>query len=107
MAYSAPATARRPIALLPAPTRGPKPTVPSAAARLRVSASAASSDVPDFLSSDWSVPPFQLPPFLPCCMLRCACERSTRLSTRYETGERLGCVIRTDTAVLMGFGLVF
>lgn len=60
MASSAAATAK-PIALPPAPTRGgggclracPRPTVPAAAARLRVSASAASSDVPDFFSSNW------------------------------------------------------
>ncbi|CAD6271117.1 unnamed protein product [Miscanthus lutarioriparius] len=60
MASSAAATAK-PIALPPAPNRGggccwracPRPTVPAAAARLRVSASAASSDVPDFLSSNW------------------------------------------------------
>ncbi|XP_062181629.1 uncharacterized protein LOC133885878 isoform X2 [Phragmites australis] len=59
MASSAPAPAK-PIALLPAPIRGggcycwaPRPTVPAAAARFRVSASAASSDVPDFLSANW------------------------------------------------------
>ncbi|OEL14301.1 hypothetical protein BAE44_0024678 [Dichanthelium oligosanthes] len=58
MASSAAATAR-PIALPPAPIRGggcfcwaARP-VHAAAARLRVSASAASSDVPDFLSSNW------------------------------------------------------
>ncbi|CAN6341163.1 unnamed protein product [Urochloa humidicola] len=59
MASSAAATAK-PIALPPAPIRGggccswaaTRP-VPTAAARLRVSASAASSDVPDFLSSNW------------------------------------------------------
>ncbi|XP_066368777.1 uncharacterized protein [Miscanthus floridulus] len=60
MASSAAATAKL-IALPPAPTRGgcccwracPRPTVPAAAARLGVSASTASSDVPDFLSSNW------------------------------------------------------
>ncbi|WVZ99690.1 hypothetical protein U9M48_044953 [Paspalum notatum var. saurae] len=59
MASSAAATAK-PIAFPPAPTRGggacwrtPRSAVPAAAARLRVSASAASSDVPDFLSSNW------------------------------------------------------
>ncbi|KAL6848899.1 hypothetical protein ACP4OV_021482 [Aristida adscensionis] len=60
MASSAPATAR-PIAPLPAPIRGrlrgrswaPGLGALAAAARLRVSASAASSDVPDFLSSNW------------------------------------------------------
>ncbi|XP_066365603.1 uncharacterized protein [Miscanthus floridulus] len=60
MASSAAATAKL-IALPPAPTRGgcccwracPRPMVPAAAAPLGVSASAASSDVPDFLSSNW------------------------------------------------------
>ncbi|KAK3124800.1 hypothetical protein QOZ80_7BG0593440 [Eleusine coracana subsp. coracana] len=59
MASSTAATAK-PIALLPAPTHGssccwrrPMRTVPAAAARLRVSASADSSGVPDFLSSNW------------------------------------------------------
>ncbi|KAJ1264198.1 hypothetical protein BS78_09G244700 [Paspalum vaginatum] len=59
MASSAAATAKL-IALPPALTRGggvcrrtPTSTVPAAAARFRVSASAASSDVPDFLSSNW------------------------------------------------------
>ncbi|KAL6610738.1 hypothetical protein ACP70R_040707 [Stipagrostis hirtigluma subsp. patula] len=61
MASSAPAAAK-PIGLLPAPIRGrlrrrclePGTAAPAAAApRLRVSASAASSDVPDFLSSNW------------------------------------------------------
>ncbi|PWZ10049.1 hypothetical protein Zm00014a_028207 [Zea mays] len=59
MASSA-ATTAKPIALPPAPTRGGcccwrtrRPAIPAAAARLKVSASAASSDVPDFLSSNW------------------------------------------------------
>ncbi|GJM89817.1 hypothetical protein PR202_ga06038 [Eleusine coracana subsp. coracana] len=61
MAPSTAATAR-PIAVLRSPAQGSRCcwrkrarwTIPAAAARLRVSASAASSDVPDFLSSDWS-----------------------------------------------------
>uniref|UniRef100_A0A804QPT8 Uncharacterized protein n=1 Tax=Zea mays TaxID=4577 RepID=A0A804QPT8_MAIZE len=59
MASSAATTAKL-IALPPAPTRGGcccwrtrRPAIPAAAARLKVSASAASSDVPDFLSSNW------------------------------------------------------
>ncbi|TVU20247.1 hypothetical protein EJB05_36449, partial [Eragrostis curvula] len=59
MAPSAVATAK-PNALLAAPTRGGfccrrrlMPKIPAAAARLRVSASASSSDVPDFLSANW------------------------------------------------------
>ncbi|KAK3137933.1 hypothetical protein QOZ80_5AG0362310 [Eleusine coracana subsp. coracana] len=60
MAPSTAATAR-PIAVLRSPAQGSRCcwrkrarwTLPAAAARLRVSASAASSDVPDFLSSDW------------------------------------------------------
>ncbi|TVU20248.1 hypothetical protein EJB05_36450 [Eragrostis curvula] len=59
MASSALAAAK-PIALLAAPTPGGfccrrrvMPKVPAAAARLRVSASASSSDVPDFLSANW------------------------------------------------------
>uniref|UniRef100_A0A8R7K404 Uncharacterized protein n=1 Tax=Triticum urartu TaxID=4572 RepID=A0A8R7K404_TRIUA len=54
----APATAK-PIALRrpPVPVRGGfcpvRPSMAAAAGRLRVSASASASDVPDFLSSDW------------------------------------------------------
>lgn len=110
MASSAP-TAAKPVALLPAPIcrcggGGLRstllalmpPAAAAAASRFRVSASA--SDVPDFLSSDWSVSPFHLVLscfFLPSLLVRCKLRRLfmwTIEPTCDYIGEKLGSVVR-------------